>query len=123
MCLNLSLCFLGLHTCSDLKRTGAGKFDGEYLLYPKRACSSPVKVYCHGMETSSPRDYLTLPAGPINNFAMVYDKRLRPEDRLRCSGTVSSVRYSRAGMTKFHKVGIAKNYFDFNAGPIYEKEC
>ena len=103
-CIFPYLLFSGLHTCADLKRTGAGKFDGEYLLYPKRACSSPVKVYCHGMETSYPRDYLTLPAGPINNFAIVYDRRLRSEDRHSCTGALSPLRYSKAGKTKFHKV-------------------
>ena len=113
--LNVPFSFVGLHTCADLKRTGAGIFDGEYLLYPKRACSSPVKVYCHGMDSKSPRDYLTLPAGPINNFAMIYDKRLRPEDRGSCTGKVSSFRYSKAGLTKFHKVigaEIVCFYFD-----------
>ena len=101
---------IGLHTCADIKRTGRGKFDGEYLIYPQRSCSSPVKVYCHEMNKQKPRDYLTLPAGPINNFAMVYDRRLRSEERFRCSGTPGPFKYSKAGMTRFNKV-CYREYF------------
>eukprot|EP00794_Sanderia_malayensis_P014925 gene14925-16467_t len=96
----------GINSCADIKRFGYGKFDGEYLLYPIKSCSSPIKIYCHGMSGDSPQNYLTLPAGPINNFAMVYDKRLRTEDRFLCNGPPASVTYSRAGTTRFHKIKI-----------------
>jgi hypothetical protein len=35
-----------------------------------------MTIYCHGMLTAQPREYLTLPAGDSENYAEIYDKRL-----------------------------------------------
>lgn len=35
-----------------------------------------MSIYCHGMSTYEPKEYLTLPAGYRENYAEIYDKRL-----------------------------------------------
>jgi hypothetical protein len=34
-----------------------------------------VSIYCHGMSTDSPQEYLSLPAGEDENFSEIYDRR------------------------------------------------
>ena len=68
-----------------------------------------MKVYCHGMNTSSPKEFLTLPAGVQNNYAYIYAKKLphRPYSaRYNCSGKPGAMNYSAAGLTKFRKVRV-----------------
>ena len=101
--------YLDVFSCADLKRSGYAQLDGEYLLYPVQSCSYPIAVYCHGMDTDSPKDYLPLPAGPINNYAIVYDKRLPfvpTNARYQCDGQPGNIRYSKTGVTRFTKVSM-----------------
>jgi len=35
-----------------------------------------MTIYCHGMSSAEPWEYLTLPAGDSENYAEIYDKRL-----------------------------------------------
>ena len=68
-----------------------------------------MKVYCHGMNTSSPKEFITLPAGVQNNYAYIYAKRLphRPYSaRYKCSGKPGVMNYTEAGLTKFRKVRV-----------------
>lgn len=68
-----------------------------------------MKVYCHGMNTSTPKEFVTLPAGVQNNYAYIYAKRLphRPYSaRYRCSGKPGPMNYTEAGLTKFRKVRV-----------------
>ena len=39
------------------------------------ALLSFVQVYCHGMLTNNPKEYITLKSGPQNNFAEYYHRR------------------------------------------------
>lgn len=41
-------------------------------------------MYCHGMDTDSPEEYLTLPAGSDNNYASFHKERLK--DFHNCDG-------------------------------------
>ena len=57
-------------SCFDVQKYNNTVIDGEYPLqigYP--TCNQTVQIYCAGMNTSQPREYLTLKAGPGNNFS------------------------------------------------------
>ena len=101
--------FAGAASCTGLKSAGIAKSDGEYLIYQRPECTIPIKVYCHGLNTSQPKEYLTLPAGGDDNYAFIYAKRLlrRPYSaRYKCSGPTGELDYSSAGKTKFRKLRI-----------------
>ena len=99
----------GATSCLGLKNAGVGSTDGEYVIYVRPECNTPMKVYCYGMNTSSPKEFVTLPAGVQNNYAYIYAKRLphRPYSaRYKCSGLPGAMNYSAAGLTKFRKVRV-----------------
>ena len=56
--------------CSELKTKQKITSDGEYKLglqYP--FCNNTVDVYCADMNTSTPKEYITLKAGDTNNYS------------------------------------------------------
>ncbi|XP_055713479.1 A disintegrin and metalloproteinase with thrombospondin motifs 20 isoform X2 [Phlebotomus papatasi] len=53
--------------------------DGEYVLNVR---GRQVSIYCHRMNTNTPKEYLTLKAGSTENYSMYYDKRSK--DRSQC---------------------------------------
>ena len=67
-------------------------------------CSDPIRIYCFAMDTDKPYAFITLESGPENNFAIIYDKRLR--DRFQCNGPVMPQIYQESGSTSFSKVRI-----------------
>ena len=48
-------------------------------------------IYCHGMNTYNPKEYLTLPAGPDENFSSTSKANYAP---------------CMVGTLKFEKVGL-----------------
>ncbi|KAK6173782.1 hypothetical protein SNE40_017182 [Patella caerulea] len=49
-------------SCKDIQDCDSSYVDGEYWLYPNAFGNDErVKVYCHGLSTDSPVDYITLP--------------------------------------------------------------
>ena len=94
----------------DVLTEELGKDDGEYALQLNPKCKIPVRVYCHGMNTSQPKEYLTLPRGVKNNYAIVYAKRLPASPvnmRYLCDeAAAGTIDYSKAGVTRFDKVRI-----------------
>ena len=102
--LTRELFYLDVFSCKDLKDSGYAVLDGEYYINPVKSCDYPIKVYCHDMHTSSPKDYITLPSGPVNNYAIVFDKRMHFENKYQCSGRTGSFVYSKSGTTRFNKV-------------------
>ena len=100
----LSQFFPGVFSCQALKEKGLASIDGEYLINPSNTCDSPIKVHCYGMNTESPKEYITLQSGPLNNYAIVYDKRMPLDDKYQCSSEPSNIVYSKAGNTRFRKV-------------------
>lgn len=62
----------GSVNCLEIQKRLKVSTDGEYwLLIGGRNMS----IYCHGMLSAQPREYLTLPAGGGENYAEIYDKR------------------------------------------------
>ncbi|CAH3026593.1 unnamed protein product, partial [Porites evermanni] len=68
---------------------------------------NPVRLYCHGMNTATPREYITLPAGPDKNFASFHRGRLLNFET--CSGSINPEPKLTAnywGTTRFNKLRI-----------------
>ena len=66
---------LDLSSCKGIKEIGLDANDGEYNLYlmlPE--CNQSARIYCADMNTTNPKEYVTLPAGGSNNFALHYKK-------------------------------------------------
>jgi thrombospondin motif-containing protein 9 len=59
-------------SCLDLQQKLQAKEDKEYTL---QIMGINVRIYCHGMSTDSPQEYLSLPAGEDENFSEIYDRR------------------------------------------------
>ena len=94
-----------------MKSSGAIE-DGQYLLYVSKKCKDPIKVYCHGLSSNEPKEYLDLPAGRDRNYAIVYDRRLPTSpvtSRFQCDAPVSSNLYQNHGKTYFSKVRLNIN--------------
>jgi hypothetical protein len=51
--------FQEIHNCSDVKQCSPTYADDEYWLYSQSFGGKKVKMYCHGMGTSTPTEYLT----------------------------------------------------------------
>ena len=52
--------------CVEVKHTFPYALDGEYELHIGTNDDPLVLIYCHGMNTNMPSEYLTLPAGECN---------------------------------------------------------
>ena len=61
--------------------------DDEYVIQMTPSCN-PVRLYCHGMNTTTPREYITLQSGPERNFASFHRGRLLNFES--CAGSVNS---------------------------------
>lgn len=61
--------------------------DDEYVIQMTPSCN-PVRLYCHGMNTGTPREYITLQSGPERNFASFHRGRLLNFES--CAGSVNS---------------------------------
>lgn len=59
-------------SCAEARRVTGSTVDAEFLLV---VGGKNMSVFCSGMNTSSPSEYLTLPAGERDNYAEIYDLR------------------------------------------------
>ncbi|XP_053387171.1 uncharacterized protein LOC123541874 [Mercenaria mercenaria] len=48
-----------LQNCSDVKMCNPTYSDGEYWIYPEAMGGHKIKVFCYGMTTTSPSEYIT----------------------------------------------------------------
>ena len=60
-------------SCAMTQRLQNAFSDGEYCLSVDGGGTTGARVYCHDMSTCSPREYLTLPAGPYINYSQTYN--------------------------------------------------
>ncbi|KAK6173685.1 hypothetical protein SNE40_017093 [Patella caerulea] len=49
-----------ISSCEDIKRCNPSYVDGEYWLYPAIYNHTRVKIYCYGLSSSQPKEYVTL---------------------------------------------------------------
>ncbi|XP_066273809.1 uncharacterized protein [Branchiostoma lanceolatum] len=90
--------------CHEAKAMNPTGGDGEYTIYPFTTCTDvSIRVYCHNMASGNPEEFLTLPSGPENNYAIVFADRLR--DGHLCDGPLQD-QNAGSGTTKFSKVRI-----------------
>ncbi|KDR16488.1 hypothetical protein L798_08797, partial [Zootermopsis nevadensis] len=96
-------------SCLDVQQKLQAREDKEYTL---QIMGINVSIYCHGMSTDGPQEYLSLPAGEDENFSEIYDRRLVSPDtcpyngqrRDNCSCVVDS--NGKAQLTMYSKVRL-----------------
>eukprot|EP00058_Branchiostoma_floridae_P000417 XP_002585905.1 hypothetical protein BRAFLDRAFT_110811 [Branchiostoma floridae] len=74
-------------SCAEAKSARSNINDGEYTLYPFSTDSDvSLRVYCHDMASEKPKEFLTLPSGPDENYAIFFGDRLVPQNMFQCTG-------------------------------------
>uniref|UniRef100_A0A8C0IDD0 ADAM metallopeptidase with thrombospondin type 1 motif 9 n=1 Tax=Bubo bubo TaxID=30461 RepID=A0A8C0IDD0_BUBBB len=102
---------LHLPFCKDVKNLKGVTEDGEFFLQVK---GKTLKVYCSGMQTDSPNEYVTLVNGDAENFSEVYGYRLHnptecPYNGSRREDCQCRKDYTAAGFSTFSKVRLDLN--------------
>ncbi|KRZ36996.1 A disintegrin and metalloproteinase with thrombospondin motifs gon-1, partial [Trichinella pseudospiralis] len=93
--------------CDEVRETRNATIDGHYHVW---VYGNKVKVYCYGMASLHPKEYLTV--NPETNFAEFYDKRLLypftcPYNGMRNdSCQCADEQTPNPGMTRFHKIQV-----------------
>lgn len=106
-CQNIYNCELP-QNCKEVKRLkGAGE-DGEYFLI---VMGKLLKVFCAGMHSDHPKEYMTLVHGDSENFSEVYGHRLHnptecPYNGSRRDDCQCRKDYTAAGFSSFQKIRI-----------------
>ncbi|KAG1667923.1 A disintegrin and metalloproteinase with thrombospondin motifs 9 [Nymphon striatum] len=106
------ICWLrpcAMMNCKDVQKRLYNYRDGEYYLFVQ---GKKVKMYCASMNTSSPREYITLASGQTENYSEIYSKRLLqpkscPANGQRDENCACRNDYKlRAGFTSFRKIRL-----------------
>ncbi|KAM9311710.1 A disintegrin and metalloproteinase with thrombospondin motifs 20 [Gastrophryne carolinensis] len=95
-------------SCKEIRLLKNVQEDGEYLL---KINNRKVKIYCSGMQSDSPTEYLTLVKGEADNFSEVFGYRLKnpyecPFNGSRKQDCACKNDYLAAGLTMFSKIRI-----------------
>ncbi|KAG8127962.1 hypothetical protein E2320_014842 [Naja naja] len=98
-------------SCKEAKRLKVITEDGEYFLKVKGRL---LKIYCAGMDSVSPKEYITLVNGDAENFSEVYSYRLHnptecPYNGSRRENCQCRKDYTAAGFSAFSKVRLDLN--------------
>ncbi|XP_077458454.1 A disintegrin and metalloproteinase with thrombospondin motifs 9 [Stigmatopora argus] len=106
VCTNLS-CHLPT-SCQDARNLKGMVPDGELLLNIQ---GSTVKIYCAGMQTENPQEYITLTTGERENFSEIFGFRLNDPSQCPFNGSRREHcdcrrDYSSAGFSAFSKVRL-----------------
>ncbi|XP_028575323.2 A disintegrin and metalloproteinase with thrombospondin motifs 9 isoform X3 [Podarcis muralis] len=109
-CHNIHDCELPT-SCKEVKRLKVTTEDGEYYLQVK---GKLLKIYCTGMESDRPKEYVTLANGEAENFSEVYSYRLHnptecPYNGSRREDCQCRKDYTAAGFSAFSKVRLDLN--------------
>ncbi|XP_014770689.1 A disintegrin and metalloproteinase with thrombospondin motifs 9-like [Octopus bimaculoides] len=101
------------HSCEEaMISLGTSAVDGIYQIMT--SSGHAVNLYCHGIKSKNPKEYLTLPAGRSKNYASVYNYVSLPYD---CYQNTPRKLYSKRGRTEFVKVA-----FDIAANSIIRND-
>ncbi|BFZ08740.1 hypothetical protein BsWGS_11778 [Bradybaena similaris] len=101
-------------SCKEFKHLTTIRRDGDYHL---KVANQLVKIYCSDMRKREPREYITLPQGPGENFSETFDKKLkksstcpnngqRPDDQCK---ECQKQTHEEAGNSTFSKIRIDLN--------------
>uniref|UniRef100_A0A8C0KDD9 ADAM metallopeptidase with thrombospondin type 1 motif 9 n=1 Tax=Canis lupus dingo TaxID=286419 RepID=A0A8C0KDD9_CANLU len=106
-------CFLGElpQNCKEVKRLKGTSEDGEYFLLIK---GKLLKIFCAGMQSDHPKEYISLVHGDSENFSEVYGHRLHNPTECPYNGTRRDdcqcrKDYTAAGFSSFQKIRIDLN--------------
>ncbi|XP_058144323.1 A disintegrin and metalloproteinase with thrombospondin motifs 9 isoform X3 [Dasypus novemcinctus] len=94
--------------CKEVKRLKGTSEDGEYFLIIR---GKLLKIFCAGMQSDRPREYITLLHGDSENFSEVYGHRLHnptecPYNGSRRDECQCRKDYTAAGFSTFQKIRI-----------------
>uniref|UniRef100_A0A8D8Q3J5 A disintegrin and metalloproteinase with thrombospondin motifs 9 n=1 Tax=Cacopsylla melanoneura TaxID=428564 RepID=A0A8D8Q3J5_9HEMI len=97
----------GLTSCTEVRSKLGTRQDGDYTL---SVLGRNLSIYCYRMDTSEPREYISLHA-EANNYAEKYDRRLLDPDtcpyqgyrdeNCRCTNSASD-----SGITTFYRIRV-----------------
>ncbi|XP_043943348.1 A disintegrin and metalloproteinase with thrombospondin motifs 20 [Protopterus annectens] len=93
-------------SCRDIQKRKGIRKDGEYLLNIRGV---EIQIHCSGMQSDSPKEYVTLPKGEAENYSEVYSLRLEnpydcPFNGSRRRDCTCRSDYLAAGHTVFRKI-------------------
>uniref|UniRef100_A0A182NLF3 GON domain-containing protein n=1 Tax=Anopheles dirus TaxID=7168 RepID=A0A182NLF3_9DIPT len=88
-------------SCADAQRKH--RADGEYTMDLN---GTSVKIYCHGMAERDPAEYLTLPAGPTENYAIYINRRAADANKCQNSRRDWADESISYGATHYRKIRI-----------------
>lgn len=87
-------------SCEETRlEIGSSAVDGYYSI--ELANGVATSLYCKGMDTEEPKEYLNLPAGKSNNYALIYSNKGAPND---CHGWRPVQMYNESGKSEFEKI-------------------
>uniref|UniRef100_A0A8C5ZLX5 ADAM metallopeptidase with thrombospondin type 1 motif 9 n=1 Tax=Marmota marmota marmota TaxID=9994 RepID=A0A8C5ZLX5_MARMA len=106
-CHNIYNCELP-QNCREVQRLTGARDDGEYFLIIR---GKPLKVFCAGMKSDRPKEYVTLARGDAENFSEVYGHRLHnptecPYNGSRRDDCPCRKDYTAAGFSSFQKIRL-----------------
>ncbi|KAG7478040.1 hypothetical protein MATL_G00076160 [Megalops atlanticus] len=95
-------------SCNDIQSRNGIQADGEHLLSIQ---GKALRIYCAGMQSGAPREYISLTAGDAENFSEVFGFRLNnptecPHNGSRREDCQCRRDYSAAGLSTFSKVRL-----------------
>ncbi|XP_026161930.1 A disintegrin and metalloproteinase with thrombospondin motifs 9 [Mastacembelus armatus] len=95
-------------SCQDIQSMKGPLPDSEHLLNIQ---GKALKVYCAGMQTGTPQEYITLTTGEMENFSEIFGFRLNDPNQCPANGSRREDcdcrrDYSAAGITTFSKVRL-----------------
>lgn len=83
-CFWVILLFLETGGCDAVKAQTSADADGEYFMQIGTDCDTRVRLYCRGMRTDNPTEYISLLSGPKDNYAYVYGYKQPYASREEC---------------------------------------
>ena len=86
---------ISVRSCSEVKACNSQYSDGEYWIYPAPYGTIKVKIYCHGIDSGSPTEYVTLPVTNIAYFPPVSNRECGVEVTGGCSKGGGETNYTK----------------------------
>ncbi|XP_050083780.1 A disintegrin and metalloproteinase with thrombospondin motifs 9 isoform X3 [Anopheles aquasalis] len=77
--------------------------DGEYMIHVN---GTSVRIYCHGMATATPTEYLTLSSGPVENYAIYINRRAADANKCQVSDRDWTDETNSYGATHYRKIRV-----------------
>lgn len=67
------ICIFSTGGCASVKESQKSNIDKEYSMEISANCDTHVRLFCRGMNTDSPKEYISLFSVQKENFAYVHD--------------------------------------------------